>query len=257
MIEHPQWIPQEWQERLNVRDGDDKGRLWRIFPTGTKLRPIPRLDKLTSDELVAALDSPSGWQRDMAQQLLIERLEPLDWSKVVKTRCAKLLAELIQSSSRPEVRVQAMYTLHGIGSGMSGHVPSMLHDPHPGVRMHAIRLAEPVIRIPALDSNQQPPTYSEICDLVDDPHPWVQLQLAATLGELPGEGPARALQQILMTTDDPYIRAMGLSSVDEHNLPLIVFGLLNMPSTEIIEQGHPLIEPLLICAVTYAAAGAP
>ncbi len=76
VIEHPQWIPIEWQKKLDLRAGHDKGRLWRVAPVGTKLRAVPRLDKLTTAELVAALDSSNGWQRDLAQQLLIDRADP-------------------------------------------------------------------------------------------------------------------------------------------------------------------------------------
>ncbi|MDX1969762.1 MAG: c-type cytochrome, partial [Planctomycetaceae bacterium] len=244
VIEHPQWIPQEWQEKLDVRAGADKGRLWRVFPTGAKLRPIPRLDTLTSDELVAALDSPSGWQRDVAQQLLIERLTASSPDAKEQPDCFTALARLVREASLPETRVQALSTLsilHGLTAELLSHA---LQDPHPGVRASAISSAEPLAKA-------NPPLQQQVEGLVNDRHAWVQLQLAATLGELPGEGPARALQQMLMTTDDAYIRAMGLSSVNEHNLPLIAFGLLFMPSAEIVEQGHPLIEALLTCAVRY------
>ncbi len=36
-------------------------------------RAVPRLDRLDTAGLVAALDSPNGWQRDTAQQLLLWR----------------------------------------------------------------------------------------------------------------------------------------------------------------------------------------
>lgn len=73
VIEHPQWIPIEWQQKLNVRDGEDKGRLWRVHPYGVAPRATPKLADLDTPQLVAALDSPSGWQRDTVQRLLIER----------------------------------------------------------------------------------------------------------------------------------------------------------------------------------------
>ena len=71
VIEHPQWIPADWQKRLDLRAGHDKGRIYRVFPVGKKPRSIPRLDKLDTAGLVAALDSPSGWQRDLAQLMLL------------------------------------------------------------------------------------------------------------------------------------------------------------------------------------------
>jgi hypothetical protein len=73
VLEHPEWIAPETQARLDLRAGSDKGRIYRVFPTGAKLRAIPNLAKLDTPALVAALDSPSGWQRDTAQRLLFER----------------------------------------------------------------------------------------------------------------------------------------------------------------------------------------
>ena len=90
VIEHPQWIPIEWQKKLDLRAGHDKGRIWRVAPVGAKLRAVPRLDKLTTAELVAALDSSNGWQRDLAQQLIIDQADsaavPLLRAKVVQLR---------------------------------------------------------------------------------------------------------------------------------------------------------------------------
>src|SRR5258708_641192 len=56
VLEHPEWIPADTQKSLDLRAGADKGRIYRIYPAGAKLRPIPHLDKLTTEELVKALD---------------------------------------------------------------------------------------------------------------------------------------------------------------------------------------------------------
>src|SRR6201990_1922671 len=73
VIEHPEWIPDDWEAKLNLRAGSDLGRLFRVIPVDRAPRPIPRLDKLDTPGLVAALDSPNGWQRDMAQKMLLWR----------------------------------------------------------------------------------------------------------------------------------------------------------------------------------------
>ena len=73
VIEHPKWIPAAAQKKLDLRAGDDKGRIYRVYPEGKQPRPIARLDKLDTAGLVAALDSPNGPQRDLAQQMLIWR----------------------------------------------------------------------------------------------------------------------------------------------------------------------------------------
>ena len=46
MIEHPEWIPVGTKAKLNLRLGDDKGRIYRVYPAGVELRKIPRLDLL-------------------------------------------------------------------------------------------------------------------------------------------------------------------------------------------------------------------
>src|SRR5437667_12348650 len=76
VLEHPQWIPEDRKKRLDLRAGADKGRIYRVFPANATLRKIPRLDQLDTAELVAALDSPNGWQRDTVQRLLPERAGP-------------------------------------------------------------------------------------------------------------------------------------------------------------------------------------
>jgi len=71
VIEHPEWIPKDWQKKLDLRAGHDKGRIYRIYPTDKKPRDIPRLDKMKVEELVATLESPNGWTRDTAHQCLV------------------------------------------------------------------------------------------------------------------------------------------------------------------------------------------
>ena len=132
-IEHPQWIPQAIQDQIDLRAGSDMGRIYRVYPVGCTPRAIPRLDKLSIAELVAALDSPSGWQRDMVQQLLVWRDD-----KSALGPLGKLAAE----SERPVCRAQALWTLELLGGAQSQQIVLALRDPHPGVRRHAVRIAE-------------------------------------------------------------------------------------------------------------------
>lgn len=39
VIEHPEWIPHDWEEQLDLRAGHDRGRLYRIAPLATKRCP--------------------------------------------------------------------------------------------------------------------------------------------------------------------------------------------------------------------------
>ncbi|HXT39182.1 MAG TPA: neutral/alkaline non-lysosomal ceramidase N-terminal domain-containing protein, partial [Candidatus Angelobacter sp.] len=64
VIEHPRWIPPERLAKLDVRAGDDKGRIYRVYPRGKKLRPVRDLTRLDPKELAAALNSTNGTERD-------------------------------------------------------------------------------------------------------------------------------------------------------------------------------------------------
>ena len=112
-IEHPQWIPQTMQEQIDLRAGSDKGRIYRVYPVGSTPRKIPRLDKLSTAELVAALDSPSGWQRDMVQQMLLWKPDPA---------AVEPLHKLVAESPRPITRTQALWTLELLGKAPADEI---------------------------------------------------------------------------------------------------------------------------------------
>ena len=76
LIEHPRWIPPADLAKIDVRAGAGLGRIYRVRPADKPLRPWLRLDKLDTAGLVAALDSPNGWQRDMAMMMLVWKNDP-------------------------------------------------------------------------------------------------------------------------------------------------------------------------------------
>ncbi|HZU38360.1 MAG TPA: PVC-type heme-binding CxxCH protein, partial [Gemmataceae bacterium] len=166
VIEHPEWIPLEWQRRLDLRAGADMGRIYRIYPVDKKPRAIPNLDRLDTAGLVAALDSPSGWQRDMAQQMLLWRAD---------RSAVPLLERLASESHRPLARLHALCTLAGLHGLTTNVLLKALADPHPGVRRHAIRLCEGRF-------SQSPELGERLLQLLDDADPHVRMQLAYTVG---------------------------------------------------------------------------
>ena len=169
VLEHPEWIPDDVERYHNVRAGSDRGRLYRVYPDGTKPRPIPNLANKTTAQLVAALDSPSGWQRDTAQQLLVQQNDK---------SAAKRLAKLLQTSANPKARLHALCTLEGLGRLRAEHAVAGMSDRHPGVREHAVRVSEPLLRSDPGDALGQ-----VLRRLVDDPEIRVRRQLAFSLGE--------------------------------------------------------------------------
>lgn len=225
-IEHPEWIPLEVQKKLDLRAGSDMGRIYRVYPVGKQPRKFPRLDKMTTAELVAALDSPSGWQRDTAQQLLMWR----DDKSAIER-----LQTLARESQRPACRVQTLWTLELLGGLPPTLLIQAMNDAHPGVRRNAVRLAEAHL---AAD----PQLGEGILSLADDSDPQVQLQRAYTLGEWKDARAGKAMGGIaLKYADDRFMTAAVLSSITAENLHDVVAAVLDPsrdapPPAELLEQ---------------------
>jgi putative membrane-bound dehydrogenase-like protein len=201
VIEHPEWIVHELTNKLELRRHSDKGRIYRIYPVDKRPRPIPRLDKLDTAGLVAALDHPNGWQRDMAQQMLVWRAD--------KSAVGPLEA-MAATNQRPLARLHAMCTLDGLGALRPEIVIRGLTDEHPGVRRHAVRLSESLV-------GSSPALGEALLKTADDPDPQVQLQLAYSLGEWDDPRAGRLLGRLaLRHAEDPYISAAAMSSAVLH-----------------------------------------
>ncbi len=171
IIEHPEWIPADFQRHLDVRAGEGMGRIYRVAPANAPARAIPNLARLSTRGLVEALDSPGGWQRDTAMRLLIERRD---------ASALPLLRDVAVRSPNPKARLQALCTLDVLGGTDSSLVEKCLRDAHWAVRAHAIRIAEPILRAPA----PAPALLDALFASTADPSPHVLLQLALSLGEL-------------------------------------------------------------------------
>src|SRR5262245_20841833 len=132
VIEHPRWIPAEDAAKLDMRAGSTMGRIYRVWPGDKLPRAVTRLDKLDTAGLVAALDRPNGWQRDLAMEMLWWRSDAI---------ARPVLANMITSHRRAETRLQALCASDGLGGLDPNVLLHALHDDHPGVRRHAVRVA--------------------------------------------------------------------------------------------------------------------
>lgn len=205
MIEHPHWLTQKGKELLRpmYRAGDDRGRLYRVYPKGKRPRTVPRLDKMTGAELVAVLESPNGWQRDMAQRLLVERQE---------ASTIPALQQLARTSESPLARLHALYTLDGMGALDAALLIERLADEHPGVRRHALRLAEPL-------GTENAELRQAALTLTDDSNLALRLQLTYTLGQWNTPEAAQALAKLaIASTGDTYLLAAVMSSLNAENV---------------------------------------
>lgn len=233
VIEHPKWIPEAAQKKLDLRAGDDKGRIYRVFPAGRRPRPIARLDQCDTAGLVAALDTPNGPQRDLAHQMLLWRqdraaIEPLE--------------RLATQATRPQVRLQALAVLDGLDALAPDQLLKALADEHPLVRRWAVRLAEK-------HWHAAPELLAAVLARWQDADPLVQMQVAYALGQTDDPRAAEALAHLLASpaAADPYLAAAALSSVGKHNLAVVLATLLSLP--------QPPSERVEKLAVLVAAVG--
>lgn len=122
VLEHPEWIPAEIAKGLNLRAGEDRGRIYRISKAS-----MPQTTMTVADP-VAAMASPNGWVRDTAHRLLLERN---DASAIPALK--KLTVE-----ASPAVRMQATFTTMQL-SGMSAEdVFTSIKPQSPHVRAAAL-----------------------------------------------------------------------------------------------------------------------
>jgi len=206
VIEHPKWIPDAWQKQLgDLRAGEKQGRIYRVRPKGVALRPVPRLDRADHAGLMAALESPSGIVRDLAQQQFAWRKDKSATSS---------LAHLATHAESPAARLQALWTLNSLGAVTPGVIAAALQDAHAAVRRAGVRLSEGF-------ATRAPELLTHVVRLVDDTEAEVRLQVAYTLGEWNVPAAGVALARLLRTNDDRFIRAAGLSSALPHADTLI------------------------------------
>jgi putative membrane-bound dehydrogenase-like protein len=213
MIEHPDWLPPNGREELLplYRLGDDKGRIYRVIPKSKAPRKAAPLQKLSTAELIAALDSLNEWQRDKAHMALVWKLKASPNEK--KLTLTENFSRLLESSN-PLARLHALCVLDGIDSLPPVLVHVGLTDKNSAVRENALRLAERIHDTAVISAAEE---------LVNDPDAKVRLQLAFSLGAWtaekdPSYTTAGSALAKLAVKDfaDPFMRAAILSSAVPH-----------------------------------------
>jgi len=194
-IETPESIPDEIKKGMDFWSGVDKGRIYRIAPNNPlKKRDLNvNLGKASTAELVKLLEETNGWHRFTAHRLLIERKDPA---------AKPLLEAVVAASALPEARVHALNLLEDDEKAIAG----ALKDKHPGVREHAVRLAE---NFPALRD--------QVIAMKDDPELRVRFQIAWSLGTMKDPRTLPILAAYAEKEgDDKWFRVALLTSASDH-----------------------------------------
>ncbi len=228
VIEHPQWLDPEVIKTTNVRDGHDRGRIYRILPVGSQREESLAFDQLDATQLVKELESSNGFRRDLAQRMLVWQADP---------RMTPLLEDMVTRGTTPQARLHALYTLNALETLKEEVLIQSLGDAHPGVRRHAIQVSESFLKAPSLDLRKR------ILALGADSDPQIQLQLLYTLGEWDDAAAAKLLGQLLLRyRSDSYLRAAAISSLNQSNLAT-VFEVVRPQLAE--EATENILRPLI------------
>ncbi len=202
-IEHPWSLPDDLKARLDLTSGRNRGRIYRLipphYPPDFVKPPHPQLGKATTAQLVRTLENKNGWWRETAQRLLFERQD--------KNAIAPL-KKLLQNSTFPLARLHALWTLHGMNALQIEQIILALQDENPRVRIHAVRLAEPLLA-----------TEKSLVDLLlqnaSNDEMKLRYQVALSLGEVRSTKVTKTLTRIIKRDGkDQWMRAAVLSSLE-------------------------------------------
>ena len=208
VLEHPEWIPDDIEAKLELRAGHDKGRIYRVVPRDRPLREPIAIDKLNDRELVGLLESHNGILRDLAQSTILWRNDP---------RLTKSIRTVATESKLPIGRAQAMWTLLELDALDETILLKGLDDQDSNVVAQVLSMIERKGQItPAVASKivKILPDKNDIQGNVD-----VQLALAYILGQPSSPAFGRALGKLInKVSDDPYLVAAAMSSVSRDNV---------------------------------------
>jgi putative membrane-bound dehydrogenase-like protein len=212
VIEHPWSIPPNLKKLVNLDNGRERGRIWRIVPENFNRRPNPKLSKMPSGELVKLLDHPNGWDRDTATRLLFERED--------KTMVQKISSLL--DSPRPASRVHALGLLASWHELNADHIRTAID--------HSTDATErALIAVESLGSQQQRRLSSDFKSLSGSQNERVEHQLAWTLSVVKPDNILDLLAEMIpIYASNPYMETALLVTCS-HDVSAVTAMLLDNP----------------------------
>lgn len=168
VIEHPEWIPDAMESKMDIDAGKDKGRIYRIILKNNWSPVKFDLKANDSESLISALTSVNQWTRMTAQRLLVTNN---------RTDAVPDLKEKALVSENPLARLHALWILEGLGQLETPLLKTALKDKVDGVRENAIKIVE-------LRLNKEPALARDLIDLLEDSSAKVRMQACLSLGTL-------------------------------------------------------------------------
>ena len=209
IIEGPEFMSEEIVKKVNLYNGNDKGRIYRVSAEGAA--PAEWTDRLhlgeaTNDQLVENLDNKNIWWRINSQRLLVDRKADNE---------VPLLIGMTKNTKASMGRLHALWTLEGINKLTPDLILEALKDPLPGIRVNAIKLAE-------LHLTADQRLVSALLAMRDDPDAKVRFQLVCTLGFINTPEADKVRQELLFKDiNDKWVQIAALSAGSARSVALL------------------------------------
>lgn len=204
VIEHPKSLPPMIKQHLDLTEGRDRGRIYRLGS--------PRLDRendldpsMSASELVPFLNHPNSWHRETAARLIHQRQD---------ATCVPVLRNVRVNDFGPVGKIHALWSLHGLKALKYDDLMTSLRDADPEVRRQAVLLAEL--------TNPQWLDRPAFRHLENDSDIRVRWQLAFSLGELPADQRMPTLWRLLRrSSGHPLMLTAIMSSANGLQIELL------------------------------------
>lgn len=202
VIQHKEFLTSYLREQYASRGLDKNnrsmGRIYRLRWKDNCLGEQPKMSQQTPAQWVKHLSHNNAWWRDMARQLIVQQGD-----KTV----VPAIKQLMSASSDHRVRINALWTLEGLGALDLPVIEAGLKDIHPKVKVSAIELSS---HLPVSDHAviaehliKLAPTGYELA-----------LQVALVAGEVKSPRALLALKQVLIEyADKPWVKEAAISGL--------------------------------------------
>jgi putative membrane-bound dehydrogenase-like protein len=208
VIEHPDYIPDNLKEKLDLRGGDQQGRIYRITPRGKELK-----------RTTPVFSSSDPWAYETAHRLQFENRKPLDPSR------PEPLVAPHDKPQPPSVRARRLWMKANENRLSTVERVKALSDPHLGVLENALILAKPT-------------EAEQVIALTKHKNPRVRFQAALTLGSIGHPDKTAALAELLVhDADSTWTRRAILTATRGADLLLALPPDFNHPAA-IEELAH-------------------
>lgn len=214
-IEHPEWIPESWKKQLDLRAGEDRGRIYRIVGPETASSQVVKIEDLSELKLASLLEDDCAALRDMAHQYLLELT-----GDAASDRLVGKIESLVLGSHIPEARVHGLYLLKFWKRLDPSHLVAVIRSGQAGCQLAAVELSESYLHA---GGGGEEALLDAILAAADSPDARVVMRVGLALGETDSGRAGEGLARISGRSDlDRWTATAVESSLHHHAEPVVV-----------------------------------